>query len=185
MENIFHRFLASRLFICLVEASFLAADKSSVRSIQLFYLSTTTALPALVTSWPHPGWPCPALAASWPHSGWPRPALVASRPDPGWPHYHLSLMILPQHSSSEYHNKSQLIVLILSKCRSFSEFDSNHRSSVMKQNHQTQMMINMVIIKRKIIKNKSLQSADFCCFTLKRWRISKDLSWGKIIKLRW
>ena len=95
MENIFHRFLASRLFICLLEVSFLAANKSSARSIQLFYLSTTAALPALVTSWPHPGWPCPALAASWPHSGWPRPALVASQPDPGWPHYHLSLMILP------------------------------------------------------------------------------------------
>ena len=33
-----------------------------------------TILPALATSWPHPGWPRPALAASWPHPGWPRPA---------------------------------------------------------------------------------------------------------------
>ena len=52
------------------------------------------------------------LMASWPHSGWPCPALVASRQNPGWPHYHLSLMILPQHRSSDYHNKSQLIIMI-------------------------------------------------------------------------
>ena len=58
--------------------------------------------------------------ASWPHSGWPRPALVALRLHPGWSHYHLSLMILPQHRSSEYHNKSQLIIMIFPKHKIFS-----------------------------------------------------------------
>ena len=63
VENIFHRFLASRLFICLLEVSFPESTKSSARSIQLFCLSTTAALSALATSWPHPGWPCTALVA--------------------------------------------------------------------------------------------------------------------------
>ena len=89
MENIFHRFLASRLFICFLEVSFSESTKSSARSIQLFCLSTTAALPALATSWAHPGWPYP-----------PYPALAASGPHPGWSHYHLSLMILPQYRSS-------------------------------------------------------------------------------------
>ena len=53
VENIFHRFLASRLFICSLEVSFPESTKSSAKSIQLFCLSTTAALPALVTSWPH------------------------------------------------------------------------------------------------------------------------------------
>ena len=53
MENIFHRFLASRLFICFLEVSFSESTKSSARSIQLFCLSTTAALPALATSWAH------------------------------------------------------------------------------------------------------------------------------------
>ena len=100
MENIFHRFLASRLFICFLEVRFSESTKSSARSIQLFCLSTTAALPALATSWAQSGWPRPASAASWPHSGWPYPALVASRPHHGWSHYHLSLMILPQYRSS-------------------------------------------------------------------------------------
>ena len=53
VENIFHRFLASRLFICFLEVSFSESTKSSARSIQLFCLSTTAALPALATSWAH------------------------------------------------------------------------------------------------------------------------------------
>ena len=53
MENIFHRFLASRLFICFLEVSFSESAKSSARSIQLFCLSTTAAIPALATSWAH------------------------------------------------------------------------------------------------------------------------------------
>ena len=53
MENIFHCFLASRLFICLLEVSFPESTKSSAKSIQLYCLSTTATLPALRTSWPH------------------------------------------------------------------------------------------------------------------------------------
>ena len=90
--NIFHRKNTSRNFCgkyfppffsfplihLLLEVSFPESNKSSARSIQLFCLSTTAAIPALVTSWPHPGWPRPALVPSWPHSGWPCPALVTS-----------------------------------------------------------------------------------------------------------
>ena len=108
MENIFHRFLASRLFICFLEVSFSESTISSARSIQLFCLSTTAAIPALATLWAHQD----GLVQHWR----PRPASAAGLMalssigglaatcwmyDYHHTYYHLNVMILTQHSIAD------------------------------------------------------------------------------------
>ena len=70
---------------------------------------------------------------------------------------------------SEYNNKIQLIVMILSKCRSFSEY-------VLRQNNQTQMIISMVIINQKIcVLKKIITISWLLLLTVKRSKITEDL----------
>ena len=74
----------------------------------------------------------------------------------------------------------------------YSKKIENNWRAVLRQNHQIQMIITMVIVYWKIcVWAKSKQPADFCYYTLKRSKITEDVFKKKSsnsvisIKIRW